>query len=208
MGGPRGGRVLRGGGANGCLPRKSVKRNRVKRTKMRRSPSWREAAPRASPPEKRLLQSRRPRRRFLNGGARCRPSRACWRGCEWLNFLRRRHRHLALRIPRHLRRHRAETRRHRRHLSDAEHRLRVLQVAPKSRLRERVRATEHAPRNTFSVLERRHGLAEIVERGAVLESASAYIHLILSVVSVLSPENASRHGHRFAQQRLAFFETL
>ena len=30
----------------------------------------------------------------------------------------------------------------------------------------RVCATEHAPGNTFSVLERRHGLAEIVERGA------------------------------------------
>ena len=32
---------------------------------------------------------------------------------------------------------------------------------------ERVRSTEHAPRDPFSVLERRHGLAEIVERGAV-----------------------------------------
>jgi len=28
-----------------------------------------------------------------------------------------------------------------------------------------VRAAEHAPRNLFYVLERRHGLAEIVERG-------------------------------------------
>ena len=29
-----------------------------------------------------------------------------------------------------------------------------------------MRATEHAPRGPFRVLERRHGLAEIVERGA------------------------------------------
>jgi len=33
-----------------------------------------------------------------------------------------------------------------------------------------VRAAEHAPRDPFHVLERRHGLAEIVERGGgVLE---------------------------------------
>ena len=32
-------------------------------------------------------------------------------------------------------------------------------------LYERVRATEHAPRGPFRVLERRHGFAEIVERG-------------------------------------------
>ena len=31
---------------------------------------------------------------------------------------------------------------------------------------ERVRATKHAPRGPFRLLERRHGLAEIVERGA------------------------------------------
>ena len=31
---------------------------------------------------------------------------------------------------------------------------------------DRVGATEHAPRNPFRILERRHGLAEIVERGA------------------------------------------
>ena len=33
---------------------------------------------------------------------------------------------------------------------------------------ERVRSTEYAPRGPFHVLERRHGLAEIVERGAVV----------------------------------------
>ncbi|CAH0373263.1 unnamed protein product [Pelagomonas calceolata] len=31
-----------------------------------------------------------------------------------------------------------------------------------------MRATEHAPRDPFRVLERRHGLADIVERGAVI----------------------------------------
>ena len=30
---------------------------------------------------------------------------------------------------------------------------------------ERVRASEHSPRGPFRILERRHGLAEIVERG-------------------------------------------
>jgi hypothetical protein len=33
-----------------------------------------------------------------------------------------------------------------------------------------VRATEHAPRGPFSVLERRHGLAEIVERGTDVQA--------------------------------------
>jgi len=32
-----------------------------------------------------------------------------------------------------------------------------------------MRAAKHAPRNTFRVLERRHGLAEIVERGAFVK---------------------------------------
>ena len=31
-----------------------------------------------------------------------------------------------------------------------------------------MRATEHAPRDPFNFLERRHGLAEIVQRGAVV----------------------------------------
>ena len=33
---------------------------------------------------------------------------------------------------------------------------------------ERMRAAEHAPRDPFRVLESRHCLAEIVERGAVV----------------------------------------
>ena len=35
-------------------------------------------------------------------------------------------------------------------------------------LHERMRGTEHAPRSPFRVLERVHGLAEIVECGAVV----------------------------------------
>jgi len=38
----------------------------------------------------------------------------------------------------------------------------ISQVFPNS-LGERVRAAEHAPRSPFCVLERRHGLAAIVE---------------------------------------------
>ena len=33
---------------------------------------------------------------------------------------------------------------------------------------ERVRVPEHAPSNPFQILERRHALAEIIERGAVI----------------------------------------
>ena len=44
---------------------------------------------------------------------------------------------------------------------------RLVLVAGRSRSPcERVRAAEHAPRDPSRVLERRHGLAEIVERGA------------------------------------------
>ena len=43
----------------------------------------------------------------------------------------------------------------------AERGSRVLQVVLYVR-GERVRATKHAPRNPFRLLERRHGLAEIV----------------------------------------------
>ena len=55
----------------------------------------------------------------------------------------------------------------------AERGLRASQGQPNS-LCERMRATEHAPRGPINVLKRRHGLAEIVERGAlVLVSADA-----------------------------------
>ena len=55
----------------------------------------------------------------------------------------------------------------RRRLAGAERRSRVLQVALKKSC-ERMRATEHAPRGPFRLLEHRHGLAEIIQRGALV----------------------------------------
>ena len=56
----------------------------------------------------------------------------------------------------------------RRFFAGADRGSRVLQIGCNA-LCERVRAAEHAPRGPFRVLERRRGLAEIVERsGGVL----------------------------------------
>ncbi len=74
---------------------------------------------------------------------------------------------------------------------------------------ERMRATKHAPRGSLRVLERRHGLAEIVERrirGRVERRCVNRPHPE-RVIRTIS-ENASRHRHRFAQQCLGFFEAL
>ena len=66
---------------------------------------------------------------------------------------------------------------------------------------ERVCAAEHASRDPFRVLEGRHGLAEIAARGVVV-----FVERIRVVPShrereaIILAENASRHGHRFAQQ--------
>ncbi len=49
----------------------------------------------------------------------------------------------------------------------AEHASRVLQIALNIHC-ERMRAPEHAPRDPFYLLEPRNGLAEIVERGAIV----------------------------------------
>ena len=76
---------------------------------------------------------------------------------------------------------------------------------------KRVRAAEHAPRGPFRVLERRHGLAEIVERGGrvvSVERRPRKSNLILSTSSSFSPRSASRHGHRFAQQCLGFLKAI
>ena len=56
----------------------------------------------------------------------------------------------------------------RRRLAGAERGLRGSQFALHP-FCERVCAAEHAPRGPFNLLGRRHGLAEIVERGAGLE---------------------------------------
>ncbi len=66
---------------------------------------------------------------------------------------------------------------------------------------ERVRATEHAPRGPFRVLESRHAFAEIVERGGGVIAERPRVnrpHLQREFVAL--SENAPRHGLRFAQQ--------
>ena len=70
-------------------------------------------------------------------------------------------------------------------------------------------ATKDPSRGSFYLLERLHGLAVVVERGGVVLVERLRIPrpqherelIILS-------ENALRHGYRFAQQRLGFFEAL
>ena len=72
---------------------------------------------------------------------------------------------------------------------------------------ERVRATEDAPRGRFHVLEPRHGLAEIVERGVVVPPEHPRVsppHLEREYITLT--KNASRHRNRSADQRLGFFE--
>ena len=74
---------------------------------------------------------------------------------------------------------------------------------------ERVRAAEHALRGPLRLLERRLGLTEIVERGAVGQVQRRRVNRPhLERVNMIRTENTSRHGHRFAQQRLGFFEAL
>ena len=70
---------------------------------------------------------------------------------------------------------------------------------------ERARAAEDAPRGPFQLLERRHGLAEILERRApVLVERHRVRPQYLKRVLVILAESASRHGNRFAHQRLGF----
>ena len=72
---------------------------------------------------------------------------------------------------------------------------------------ERMRATEHTPRDPIRVLERRGGLAEIGERRAVVEAKCPRVsrpHPEREFVTL--SEHAPRHGYRFAKQCLGFFE--
>ena len=76
-------------------------------------------------------------------------------------------------------------------------------------LYERVRATEHAPRGPFRVLERRHCLAEVVERGVgVPDERYSIIHTHHERESMSFSKNASRYGYCFAHQRPGFFQAL
>ena len=96
----------------------------------------------------------------------------------------------------------------RRRLAGGEHCSCDLQMALHF-LCERMRATEHAPRDPFYVFEHRHGLAEIVERGAGVLAERPRVspsHPERGVITI--SENASRHWHRSAQQKLGFFEAL
>jgi hypothetical protein len=70
-------------------------------------------------------------------------------------------------------------------------------------------ATKHAARDPFRVLECRHGLAEIVERGVdVIVESFRVIPPHLESESMSFSENASRHGYRLAHQPLGFFEAI
>ncbi len=72
-----------------------------------------------------------------------------------------------------------------------------------------MRAAKNAPRGPFRVLERRHGIAEIVERGAgVLVERRCVNPPHLEHESMTLPESATRHRNSFAQQRLGFCAAL
>ena len=95
-----------------------------------------------------------------------------------------------------------------RRLAGAERRLSLSQGIL-NRFRGRIRAAEDAPRDSSCVLERRHGLAEIVERGAgIREERPRVIHPQPKRDIITFSANASRHGCRFAEHRPGFFEAL
>ena len=73
---------------------------------------------------------------------------------------------------------------------------------------QRMRTTEHAPRDPRRLLERRHCLAEIVERGAsVVVERLRVKRPRFERQSISFSENAPRNRNRLAQQRLSFFES-
>ena len=93
-----------------------------------------------------------------------------------------------------------------RRFAGAQHGSRVSQMALNVHC-ERVRAAEDASRDPFRVLERRHGLAEILERGGGVIAERYSVNLPRPERGVITiSENASRNGNRSAQQRLGFFE--
>ena len=91
----------------------------------------------------------------------------------------------------------------RRRLAGAERGSRVSQALLNRRC-ERVRASKHAPRNTFRVFKRRHGLTDIAERraapvgGHTEHNRVNLPHLEREFIAV--SENASRDWNCFAQQ--------
>ncbi len=76
-----------------------------------------------------------------------------------------------------------------------------LSKAPLDMRDKRMRAAENAPRGPFYVLERRHSLAIIVERGAGVQAECIRVNLLHFERDFMTlAENASRCGHRLAQQ--------
>ena len=72
---------------------------------------------------------------------------------------------------------------------------------------EWVRAAEDAPRCPFRPLERRHGLADIVERGAgVIVERRRVNRPQPKRGDITLPEDPLRHRNHFAQQCLGLFE--
>ena len=72
-----------------------------------------------------------------------------------------------------------------------------------------MRTTKHPSRDPFRLLERGHGLAEMVERRAVVPAARLRVtppHPERDIVTL--SENTACYAHRFAQQCLGFFEAL
>ena len=60
---------------------------------------------------------------------------------------------------------------------------------------------EHAPPGPLRFLESRHGFAEIVERGFVVFVERPRVNLLHLEREIMNlSKDASRHGHRFAQQ--------
>ena len=72
-----------------------------------------------------------------------------------------------------------------------------------------MRATKHASRGPFRLLEHRHGLAEIVERGVGVHVERLPVNPPHSERKYMTvTNNAPRHGYRFAQQILGLFEAI
>ena len=64
-----------------------------------------------------------------------------------------------------------------------------------------MRTSEHAPRDPCSLIERRHGLAEIVERGANVTTERIGVNLLhRERESIILSENTARDWDSFAQQ--------
>ncbi len=74
---------------------------------------------------------------------------------------------------------------------------------------KRMRAPKNAYCGPFYLLKYRHGFAEIVERGGGVRVEHICVtppHLERDCVTLAT--NTLRHGYRFEQHRLAFFEVL